>query len=159
MNYRHPAENPSERQPLAVATDHAGFDAKERLLVFLRKRGVPHVDLGVHSPERTDYPVLARAVAQGVLDGSYARGLLVCGTGLGMSIAANRFKGIRAALCWSVEVARLSRGHNDANILVLPGRVSVPDALEDILAIWLATPYSAETRHGQRLAMLDTPTS
>ncbi len=153
--YRNPTAPVTERQPLAVATDHAGFDAKEALLGALRKRNVPFVDLGVHSSARADYPVSARAVAQGVLDGSYARGLLICGTGLGMSIAANRFRGIRAALCWSVEAARLARAHNDANILVLPGRTPALDGLEDILAVFLATPYSGETRHGARLAMLD----
>lgn len=152
---RKPSPPPSPEQPLAIASDHAGFDAKARLLAFLDARGVPTVDLGVHSAERADYPPLAHVLARGVVGGAYARGILLCGTGLGMSYAANRHPGIRAALCWSVEVARLARDHNDANVLVLPARVPTLDPVDAIVSAWLDTVFSGEARHAARIAMLD----
>ena len=153
----HPAmaRAPTADCPLALGSDHAAFTVKERLLAWLRGRGVPCLDLGTHSAERTDYPAYGRRVAEAVAGGGCARGMLFCGTGIGISIAANRVKGARASLCWSVETARLTRDHNDSNILVLPARVPTIDPLEDIAAMWLETPYSGNPSYSARLGMLD----
>lgn len=142
----------AERIP--VAADHAGFEMKAAVIAELLRLGYAPDDLGTHSAESTDYPPYAHAVAALVENGAVARGVLLCGTGLGMAYAANRHHGVRAAVVWDVEVARLSREHNDANILVLPSRcVSEPLALE-MLRTWLETPF-AGGRHARRVAEID----
>ena len=141
-----------------VASDHAGWELKDRLAARLRARGFAVTDLGTHGPESVDYPDYAFRAARDVAAGRYRAGLLCCGTGLGMSYAANRVRGVRAALCWSVEVAGLARSHNDADILVLPGRVPALDTPEAILDAFLATPGPGagdNPRHLRRIAALD----
>ena len=145
----------SPRAALAVASDHAGLEEKNRIAARLAEAGVACDDLGVHAPESVDYPCVARKMAEAILAGTYARGILVCGTGLGMSMAANRFRGIRAALCYNTDVARLARDHNDANILVLPGREPTEDPVDEIVDTWLETPFCGEERHLRRLALMD----
>ncbi len=134
---------------LAMGSDHAGFDLKEHL-----KRHFSDLqnirDVGTSSTASVDYPDYAERVAREVLDGKAERGILVCGTGIGVSIVANKFSGLRAALAWNVEIARLSRQHNDANILCLPGRFINPDLAVDIVNAWLDTPFSGG-RHQSRL--------
>ena len=103
--------------PLLIASDHAGFALKERLKKALDRLGVAYEDLGTHSDESVDYPEFAKAVAGRISRGEAERGVLVCGTGLGVSISANRFAGVRAPAVWSEETARLSRAHNDSNVL------------------------------------------
>lgn len=140
---------------IAIGCDHAAFAAKERLKSFLQMRGRKVVDFGTDSEDSMDYPDVARPLAEAVAAGTYKQGLLLCGTGLGMSYAANRVPGVRAALCWSVEAASLARSHNDANILVLPGRADTLDPLEEILASWLETPFSDEERHSRRIDKIE----
>jgi ribose 5-phosphate isomerase B len=145
---------PSRQTPLLIASDHAGFELKEKLETWLRDQGYAVTDLGTESTESTDYPDYAHPVAERVEQGTARRGVLLCGTGLGMSYAANRHPGVRAAVAWSPEVARLAREHNDANILVLPARfLSEADGVE-ILKTWLETPFEGG-RHGRRVAKIE----
>jgi len=147
-----PAADP---RPIAIASDHAGLAAKLRLKSVLAMQGRSVRDFGTDGEESVDYPDFGRLVAEAVRRGESGVGLLLCGSGLGMSYVANRVAGIRAALCWSVEVARLAREHNNANILVLPGRAATIDPLEDILAVFLETAFPDEGRHGRRIAKID----
>ncbi len=140
---------------IPLASDHAGYPLKERVKAWLQIRGHSVRDLGTNSEESVDYPDFAQQVARAVSNGEHARGVLICGTGLGMSYAANRFPRVRAALCWSEDAAMLSRTHNDANILILPGRLPTADAVEDILSAFLETPFSDEERHQRRLGKID----
>lgn len=141
-------------ETIPIGADHAGYAQKEQFVAELRRLGYEPLDLGTNSPESTDYPPYAHAVARKVADGEAARGILLCGTGLGMSYAANRHKGVRAAVVWNSEVARLAREHNDANVLVVPSRcVSDAEAL-DILHTWLDTRFEGG-RHARRVAEID----
>lgn len=139
---------------IPIGADHAGFALKERLKQELAKLGFQPLDLGTHSAESTDYPDYAHPVARQVETGEARRGVLLCGTGLGMAYAANRHPGVRAAVAWNPEIAQLARAHNDANILVLPARfVSEAEGL-DILKAWLATPYEGG-RHVRRVEKIE----
>ena len=133
---------------IALASDHAGFELKEAIKEFLTEHEL--TDFGTHSTESMDYPDTGFKAAEAVARGECERGILICGSGLGMSIVANKVKGIRAALCNSVELARLSRKHNDANILVLQGRFISKYLARDIIKVWLSTNFS-EGRHIQRI--------
>lgn len=139
---------------IVIGSDHAGFRLKETLKEHLRGRGLEVEDLGAPSEESVDYPPIGRAVAARVAEDAARRGILICGTGIGMSIAANRVPGARAALCHRVEFARLTREHNDANILVLPGRFLEEDEARAILDAFLETPF-AGGRHERRVRDLD----
>lgn len=142
----------SERIP--IASDHAGFELKEKLSATLRELGFEVDDLGTHSKESTDFPDYAHPLAEQVEQGKVARGVLLCGTGLGMSYAANRHRGVRAAVAWTPEIAELARKHNDANVLVLPARfVSDEDGVA-ILKTWLETEYEGG-RHDRRVAKIE----
>jgi ribose 5-phosphate isomerase B len=139
---------------IPIAADHAGFALKERLKQELNALGYEPLDLGTHSAESTDYPDYAHPVAAQVERGEARRGVLLCGSGLGMAYAANRHPGVRAAVAWNPEVARLSRAHNDANILVLPARfVSEQEGLA-ILRAWLAEPFEGG-RHARRVQKIE----
>lgn len=142
------------RETIAIASDHAGFELKERLVRRLEKLGFAVQDVGPHTPEPSDYPDYGRPVARMVGAGVVRRGVLLCGTGLGMSCVANRVRGVRAAVAWSVQVAELSRRHNDANILVLPARFLSGDDAERILEIWLSTEFEGG-RHERRVTKID----
>ena len=133
---------------IALASDHAGFELKEAIKEFLTEHEL--TDFGTHSTESMDYPDTGFKAAEAVARGECERGILICGSGLGMSIVANKVKGILAALCNSVELARLSRKHNDANILVLQGRFISKYLARDIIKVWLSTNFS-EGRHIQRI--------
>lgn len=135
---------------IAIASDHAGFRLKERLKPYLKQKGLRVEDLGVSSPERCDYPEFARKLAERVSSGRYKRGVLICKSGIGNSIVANRFTGVRAALCYNVKAARLSREHNDSNILVLGAGFVNPGSARRILGTWLNTRF-AGGRHKRRL--------
>jgi ribose 5-phosphate isomerase B len=138
---------------IALGSDHAGYLLKEALKVFLTGGGNEVVDRGTHSLDSVDYPEIAVRVALDVRDRACERGILVCGSGVGMSIAANKIRGVRAALAWNVEIARLSRAHNDANVLCLPGRFMDETAARAIAAVWLETPFEGG-RHLRRLAKI-----
>jgi ribose 5-phosphate isomerase B len=137
-------------ETIAIAADHAGFDLKSVLVEELRKTGANVIDLGTHSTDSVDYPDFADAVAKAIGAGKAARGVLVCGTGIGISIAANRHKGIRAALCRDSTDARLAREHNDANVLVLGGRTTGVETARDCLKSFLSTSFGGG-RHQRRV--------
>ena len=141
-------------RPLLIASDHAGFELKEKLKRALDGMGVPYRDLGPGTTDPVDYPDKAHALAEQVSRGDAERGLLVCGSGQGMAMAANRHRGVRAALAADEETARLSREHNDANVLALGGRLVDHDKAERILKVWLETPF-AGGRHAGRVAKID----
>jgi len=139
-----------------LGSDHAGFDLKEKVKKALDRLGVPHEDVGSQSTESVDYPDYAHRVAEAVETGRHTRGIVVCGTGIGVSMAANRHAGVRAAVAYDLETARLSREHNDANVLALGGR-SLDHALaERILEVWLKTPF-AGGRHARRVEKIELP--
>lgn len=142
------------RESVPIASDHAGVELKARLVEELRRLGYEPQDLGPDTAESVDYPDFAHPLAARVERGEVKRGVLLCGTGLGMSYAANRHPGVRAAVAWNPEVARLAREHNDSNVLVLPARfVSAEQGLE-ILRAWLATPFEGG-RHERRVAKIE----
>ena len=142
-------------EQIYVGADHAGFALKQKLVAELKRLGYEPVDVGPDKLDPVDdFPDFAKPVAQAVSGGTVQRGVLTCGTGLGMSYAANRFPKVRAAVAWSPEIAELSRKHNDANILVLPSRfVSEDDGLE-ILRTWLTTPFEGG-RHQRRVEKIE----
>src|SRR5919112_6177649 len=139
---------------IPIGADHAGVELKARLIDELRTLGYEPLDLGTSDSASVDYPDFAHAVAGRVERHEAARGVLLCGTGLGMAYAANRHPGVRAAVAWTPEVARLAREHNDANVLVLPARFLTEDEGVEILKAWLATGF-AGGRHLQRGAKID----
>jgi ribose 5-phosphate isomerase B len=136
---------------IAIGSDHGGFELKQHLKRLLRDLKVPYDDFGTATPEAADYPDIAAVVARQVANGSFDKGILVCGTGIGMSIAANKIPGIRAALVTSVETARLSREHNDANIMALGGRTTPVDRALEIVRTFLQTGFDAGGRHSRRI--------
>lgn len=144
----------ANKERIPIASDHAGFELKQHLATALGELGYEVEDLGTHSPASTDYADFAHPLAQQVEQGKAKRGVLLCGTGLGMSYAANRHAGVRAAVAWSPEIAELARKHNDANVLVLPARfVSEEDGVR-ILKTWLETEFEGG-RHEKRVRKIE----
>ncbi|MCC6928442.1 MAG: ribose 5-phosphate isomerase B [Gemmatimonadaceae bacterium] len=139
---------------IPIASDHAGFEMKQKLVERLRALGYEPQDLGTNSPASTDYADFAHPVASKVEHGDVKRGVLLCGTGLGMSYAANRHAHVRAAVAWSPEIAELSRQHNDSNILVLPARFVSEEDANAILETWLKTPFDGG-RHERRIEKIE----
>ena len=143
---------------IAIGSDHGGFDLKEHVKRLLDELGVRYEDFGVFTPEPADYPDVAAPAARGVADGSFELGILICGTGIGMSIAANKIPGVRAALVWDETSARISRAHNNANIMTLGGRTTPVDRARDIVRSFLQTRFDGGGRHSrrvQKIAALD----
>ena len=139
---------------LAVGSDHAGFGLKEELKDLLESEGHAVEDCGCYSEESCDYPDFAHKLCDSLQNKKVERGILVCGTGLGMSYTANRHNGIRAALCTNVEMAEMSRAHNDANVLVLGSRITEADVAKKILRAWMETPFDGG-RHLKRILKID----
>ena len=140
---------------IAAGADHAGFELKQEIVARLRAAGHEVIDYGTASAETSvDYPDYGHAVARAVADGSAERGLLVCGTGLGMCMVANRHQGVRAADCFTPQLAEMTRRHNDANVLCLAGRELAADDAWKITEVWLATPFEGD-RHARRVALID----
>lgn len=135
---------------IAIASDHAGFEEKERLKPLLKELGIEFEDLGTVSTESVDYPDYARKVAEEVAQGKVDQGLLVCGSGTGMAIAANKIPGVRAAVAWSEEIARLAREHNDANVLALGARTTPMEKLPGIVRAWFGAKFDVG-RHERRV--------
>jgi ribose 5-phosphate isomerase B len=138
---------------VAIGSDHAGFELKERIKALLDEWKIPCEDLGTASTASVDFPDFATAVAARITGGAATLGILVCGTGIGMAIAANKIPGIRAAVVWNEETARLSRQHNDANIMTLGGRTTPPGLVPGIVSAFLTTTFDGG-RHAQRLAKI-----
>jgi len=145
---------PSDKQKVLIASDHAGFDLKEQVERVLRDRGFEVEDLGTSSAESTDYADYAHPLAKRIASGEVKQGVLICGTGLGMSYVANRYPGVRAAISWAPEIATLARQHNDANILVLPARFVSPADAEKIVDSWLAAKFEGG-RHARRVEKIE----
>jgi ribose 5-phosphate isomerase B len=135
---------------ISLGSDHAGFELKEDLRGYLAEQKVEVIDLGVYNEDPVDYPDIGASVAQKVSRGEVDRGILICGSGIGMSIVANRFPGVRAALCHDLYTARVSREHNDANLLILGGRLIGKGLAREILKVWLETGFQGG-RHQRRL--------
>lgn len=135
---------------IALAADHAGFEEKEKIKMTLEELGVEYTDMGTYSCDSVDYPDFARKVGEAVAGGGFDRGLLVCGSGTGMAIAANKVHGVRAAVAWNEDIARLSRQHNDANVLSLPARFVPQDEINKIVKAWLSADFEGG-RHERRV--------
>ncbi len=140
---------------IAIGCDHAAFELKEKIKAHLDERGEAYKDFGTCSTEMVDYPDYAKAVCRAILSGECDRGILMCGTGIGISITANRFKGIRAALCSDCFSARSTREHNDSNVLAMGALVVGPGLACQIVDTWLDTPFSEAERHRRRIAKID----
>ena len=138
---------------IALASDHAGYAEKERLKTVLTDLGVEFEDLGTASDESVDYPDYARRVAEKVAQGQVEQGLLVCGSGTGMAITANKVHGVRAAVAWSEETARLARQHNDANVLAIGARTTPATDIPNIVRAWFSTDFEGG-RHADRVAKI-----
>ena len=140
---------------IAIASDHGGYELRQEIMKHLEERGLEYKDFGCDSPAAVDYPIYARKVADSILSGESEKGILICGTGIGISITANRIKGIRAALCSDCFSAEATRLHNDANILAMGGRVVGPGLAIKIVDTFLDTPFSGAERHQKRVNMID----
>ena len=138
---------------LVIASDHGGLELKRELMEHLRQRGVEFEDIGTYTSESCNYPEYAEKAARGVADGTWEKGILVCGTGIGMSLAANKVRGIRCALCSDCFSAEMCRAHNDANMLALGGRVLGPELAKRIVDLFLDTEFLGG-RHANRVAMV-----
>ena len=135
---------------IALAADHAGFEEKEKLKSALTELGVEFEDMGTNSPDSVDYPDYALKVGRAVANGDFDQGVLVCGSGTGMAIAANKVHGVRAAVAWRPDIARLAREHNNANVLSIPARFIGDDQTKEILKAWFAADFEGG-RHERRV--------
>jgi ribose 5-phosphate isomerase B len=135
---------------LIIASDHAGFPLKEALVKRIQDDGISCIDIGTFGTERVDYPDYAHALVESLLNGDAEMGILICGSGQGMAIAANKYGGIRCALCWNKEIAELSRAHNNANVIALPGRFVSLDEAWEMVQCFLKTSFEGG-RHADRV--------
>lgn len=140
---------------IALGNDQAGYGLKQEVIKYLEEKNLPYKDFGSYSEDSVDYPVYAKKVAHAVADGECEKGILICGTGIGISIAANKVKGIRAALCHDTFSAQATREHNDANILAMGARVIGPGLALKIVETFLNTEFSGAERHARRISMLE----
>ena len=140
---------------IAIACDHAALDLKAEVIKMLEERGLAYEDFGTYTTDRCHYPIFGARAAKAVAEGRCDRGILICGTGIGISITANKIKGIRAALCHDVFSAEATRLHNDANILAMGGRIVGPGLALMIVDKFLDTPFSNEERHARRIGMME----
>ena len=139
---------------IALACDHSALEMKQMIKDLLDSMGLTYKDFGTDSADSCDYPIFAARAAQAVASGECERGIVICGTGIGVSIAANKVKGVRCALCGDSYSAKLTRLHNDSNVLALGARVTGIELARAIAETWLTTPYSGEERHGRRIELL-----
>lgn len=140
---------------IVIGSDHGGFELKEELKKHLDKRGIKYTDVGCYDGNSCDYPVIARALCQKITDGTCELGILLCGTGIGMSITANKIKGIRAALCGDCFSAQATREHNNANVLCMGARVTGTGLALKIADIFIDTPFSNDERHIRRISQIE----
>ena len=142
---------------IALACDHGGFALKQELISWLKEKNIEFTDYGCYEEKSCDYPVYARKVTGAITRGEAEKGILICGTGIGISIAANKVPGIRAALCTDCFCAEATRLHNDANVLCMGGRVVGPGLALKIVDTFLSTPFSGEERHLRRISLIENP--
>ena len=142
------------RETIPIASDHAGFEMKGKIEAALEKMGYGVQDLGANSEEPSDYPDYAHPLAKEISTGEAKRGILLCGSGIGVDIVANRYPHVRAALAWKPEIAELSRRHNDSNVLVIPARFVTEDEAVEMTKRWLETPFEGG-RHARRVEKID----
>lgn len=140
---------------IALGSDHGGYGLKQEVMKHLTEKGIEFKDYGCYSEESCDYPVYGKAVAEAVAGGECEQGIIICGTGIGISIAANKIPGIRAALCHDCFSAQATREHNDANILAMGARVVGPGLALKIVDTFLETPFSGDERHVRRISMIE----
>lgn len=140
---------------IAIGSDHGGYAMKEEIKKHLEKRGIEYKDFGTYSEESTDYPLYAKPVAKAVQSGECEKGILICGTGVGVSLVANKFKGIRCALCSDCFTAQATREHNDSNIVAFGARVIGAGLAIKIVDTFLDTPFSNDPRHIRRISMIE----
>lgn len=140
---------------IALGCDHGGYELKQEIIKYLEDKKIPYKDFGCDSTEAVDYPIYARKVGNAILQGECEKGILICGTGIGISIAANKMKGIRAALCTDCFFAEATREHNDANVLALGGRVVGPGLAVKIVDTFLNTEFSHAPRHQHRIDLIE----
>ena len=140
---------------IALGCDHGGYELKQEIIKYLEENHIEYQDFGCDSTDATDYPIYAKRVAIAIQNGDCEKGILVCGTGIGISITANKFKGIRAALCSDCFSAEATRLHNNANILAMGGRVVGPGLAVKIVDTFLNTPFSNDERHKRRIAKIE----
>lgn len=140
---------------VAIGCDHGGYDLKQVIIKYLEEKGIPYEDKGCYDKASCDYPVYGKAVAKAVADGSCDKGIVICTTGIGISITANKVKGVRAALCSDSLSARLTRLHNDANVLALGAGIVGPNLAIEITDTFLHTEFSGEERHQRRVSMIE----
>ena len=140
---------------IGLGCDHGGYELKQEIIKYLEEKGIPYKDFGCDSTKSVDYPIYARKVGRAIQNGECDKGILICGTGIGISIAANKMKGIRAALCTDCFSAEATRLHNNANILALGGRVVGPGLAVKIVDTFLNTEFSHEERHQRRIDLIE----
>lgn len=140
---------------IALGCDHGGYPLMQEMIKYLDEKNIPYKNYGTYSEEACDYPVYGKLAAHAVAEGVCEKGVIICGTGIGISITANKIKGIRAALCGDCFSAKATREHNDANILAMGARVTGPGLALEILKIFLETPYSNAERHAKRVAQIE----
>lgn len=140
---------------IALGCDHGGYELKQEVIKYLEKNQITYRDYGCFDMQSVDYPIYARKVAKAIQTGECEKGILICGTGIGISIAANKCKGIRAALCSDCFSAEATRQHNDANILVMGGRVVGPGLAVKIVDTFLYTEFSGDERHARRISLIE----
>lgn len=140
---------------IAIGSDHGGFDLKEQVIAHLKEQGLEVKDCGCYDKSSCDYPVYGKAVAQAVVDGTCEKGIVICTTGIGISITANKFKGIRCALCADTISAKLTRLHNDANVLAIGAGIVGPNLAMSIVDTFLSTDFSGEERHQRRVDQIE----
>lgn len=140
---------------IALGCDHGGFELMQMVKKHLEDKGVEYKDFGTYSTDSCDYPEFAKKVAESILDGSAEKGILICSTGIGISIAANRYPGIRAGLCHDTMTARLTREHNNANILAMGAKCVGPELAKEIVDVFFATDFSGGERHTRRVASIE----
>ena len=140
---------------IAIGCDHGGFALKQEIMAHLRERGLAFRDMGTYTAESCDYPEYAKAVAHAVASGECEKGIVICGTGIGVSITANKVRGVRCALCADCFSAEATRQHNDANVLALGARVTGPGLAVKITDVFLDTPFSNDERHIRRIAQIE----
>lgn len=140
---------------IAIGSDHGGFDLKQAVIGYLEKKGIAYKDFGCYDKSSCDYPVFGRAVAEAVASGEYEKGIVICTTGIGISMAANKVKGVRCALCQDSFCAKMTRLHNNANVLAMGGGIIGPNLAVEITETFLNTPFSEEEKHCRRVGMID----